>query len=70
MSAFWSLVTNDGPALKTAHVGFSMGIAGTKVAKELEASDIILMDDDFSSIVNAIVWGHCVDDSVQKLLHF
>ena len=37
--------TNDGPALKTANVGFSMGIAGTEVAKE--ASDIILMTDDF-----------------------
>ncbi len=60
--------TNDGPALKTAHVGFSMGIAGTEVAKE--ASDIILMDDDFSSIVNAIMWGRCVNDSVRKILQF
>ena len=49
--------TNDGPALKTANVGFSMGIAGTEVAKE--ASDIILMDDNFSSIVSAIMWGRC-----------
>ncbi|CCO30311.1 hypothetical protein BN14_04338 [Rhizoctonia solani AG-1 IB] len=45
--------TNDGPALKHANVGFSMGIAGTEIAKE--ASDIILMDDNFSSIVSAII---------------
>lgn len=60
--------TNDGPALKLADVGFSMGIAGTEVAKE--ASDIILMDDNFSSIVTAIIWGRCVNDSVKKFLQF
>ncbi|TFK49949.1 calcium-translocating P-type ATPase [Heliocybe sulcata] len=60
--------TNDGPALKTADVGFSMGIAGTEVAKE--ASDIILMDDNFASIVKAIMWGRCVNDSVRKFLQF
>jgi Ca2+-transporting ATPase len=60
--------TNDGPALKTAHVGFSMGMAGTEVAKE--ASDIILMDDNFSSIVKAIMWGRCVNDAVRKFLQF
>jgi len=60
--------TNDGPALKTAHVGFSMGITGTEVAKE--ASDIILMDDNFSSIVHAIMWGRCVNDAVRKFLQF
>lgn len=60
--------TNDGPALKTANVGFSMGIAGTEVAKE--ASDIILMDDNFSSIVKAIIWGRCVNDAVRKFLQF
>lgn len=43
-----------------------MGIAGTEVAKE--ASDIILMDDNFSSIVSAIMWGRCVNDSVKKFL--
>lgn len=60
--------TNDGPALKTANVGFSMGIAGTEVAKE--ASDVILMDDNFSSIVKAIMWGRCVNDAVRKFLQF
>ncbi|KAI9020969.1 PMCA-type calcium-translocating P-type ATPase [Phycomyces nitens] len=60
--------TNDGPALKMADVGFSMGIAGTEVAKE--ASSIILMDDNFSSIVKAIMWGRCVNDAVKKFLEF
>ncbi|OUM57741.1 hypothetical protein PIROE2DRAFT_21450 [Piromyces sp. E2] len=60
--------TNDGPALKMADVGFSMGIAGTEVAKE--ASSIILMDDNFSSIVKALLWGRSVNDSVKKFLQF
>lgn len=60
--------TNDGPALKLADVGFSMGIAGTEVAKE--ASAIILMDDNFASIVKAMMWGRCVNDSVKKFLQF
>ncbi|KAI8989363.1 PMCA-type calcium-translocating P-type ATPase [Pilobolus umbonatus] len=60
--------TNDGPALKLADVGFSMGIAGTEVAKE--ASSIILMDDNFASIVKAIMWGRCVNDAVKKFLQF
>ncbi len=58
--------TNDAPALKMADVGFSMGIAGTEVAKE--ASAIILMDDNFASIVKAIMWGRAVNDSVKKFL--
>lgn len=58
--------TNDAMALKTADVGFSMGIAGTEVAKE--ASDIILMDDNFASIIKAIMWGRAVNDSVKKFL--
>ncbi|CAF1600720.1 unnamed protein product [Adineta ricciae] len=60
--------TNDGPALKKADIGFSMGIQGTDVAKE--ASDIILIDDNFTSIVKAIMWGRNVTDSISKFLQF
>ncbi|KAJ3275348.1 Calcium-transporting ATPase 10, plasma membrane-type [Terramyces sp. JEL0728] len=60
--------TNDAPALSSAHVGFSMGIAGTEVAKE--ASDIVLMDDNFASLVRAVVWGRCVYDAIRKFLQF
>ncbi|KAI0150772.1 calcium-translocating P-type ATPase [Xylariaceae sp. FL1272] len=60
--------TNDAPALKTADVGFSMGICGTEVAKE--ASEIVLMDDNFTSILTALKWGRAVNDSVQKFLQF
>jgi Ca2+-transporting ATPase len=60
--------TNDAPALTTADVGFSMGIAGTEVAKE--ASSIILMDDNFTSIVKALKWGRAVNDAVKRFLQF
>lgn len=60
--------TNDAPALKLADVGFSMGISGTEVARE--ASDIILMTDNFSAIVNAIKWGRCVSISIKKFIQF
>jgi P-type Ca2+ transporter type 2C len=60
--------TNDGPALKIADVGFSMGIAGIEVAKE--ASEIIVMDDNFASIVRAVMWGRSVNDAVAKFLQF
>ncbi|KAI0595749.1 calcium-translocating P-type ATPase [Biscogniauxia sp. FL1348] len=60
--------TNDAPALKMADVGFSMGVCGTEVAKE--ASEIVLMDDNFASILTALKWGRAVNDSVQKFLQF
>uniref|UniRef100_A0A8C8TK57 Plasma membrane calcium-transporting ATPase 1 n=1 Tax=Peromyscus maniculatus bairdii TaxID=230844 RepID=A0A8C8TK57_PERMB len=52
----------------TADVGFAMGIAGTDVAKE--ASDIIITDDNFTSIVKAVMWGRNVYDSISKFLQF
>ena len=60
--------TNDAPALKAADVGLSMGITGTKVAQS--ASDIVILDDKFSSIVKAILWGRSVYDNIRKFLQF
>jgi len=60
--------TNDAPALKKADVGFAMGIQGTEVAKS--ASDVIIMDDNFVSIVAAVKWGRCVYDNICKFLQF
>jgi Ca2+-transporting ATPase len=58
--------TNDTLALAAADIGFSMGISGTEVAKE--AAAIILMDDNFASIVKAIMWGRAINDAVKKFL--
>lgn len=60
--------TNDAPALKKADVGFGMNMVGTDVCKE--AADILLMKDDFSSIVKAAKWGRNIYDNIQRFLRF